>query len=542
LSDTASTGELLALALKNAGTRHVFTLNGGHIWGFLMGAVEHGIDLVDVRQEQTAAFAAEGWSKLTRECGVAAVTAGPGVTNTISAIATAWGHDSPLLVIGGRSPLATEGMGSLQEMDHLPLVRPITKFAQTVRAAEDTYRTAGEAMRLALSARTGPTYLDVPVDVFFGSADQPEDTEHLVADAGAHPDPDAVQRVAALLREARRPAVVAGSGAWWAHAEAELGELLRVADLPAVTNGLARGLVPPDSALYGTRARGVVLGEADLVLVIGVPLDFRLGFGRAPVISEEAKIVYVDCDARRRHRPGEVALDGDIKQALAAIAAAAGDTPRHPEWLEKVRATTERARRQDAEVADADGTPVHPARAVAEVRRRLDPDAIVIGDGGDFVSFAGRLIESARPGCFLDPGPFGCLGAGTGYAMAARLAHPDRQVVIFHGDGAFGFSAIEFETLVRHRLPVVSVIGNNGIWATEKHPMQAMLGTAIAADLRPGVRYDQLVSALGGHGELVTAPEEVGPAFERALKSGLPACINVLTDSSAEYPRSAALI
>jgi acetolactate synthase-1/2/3 large subunit len=237
-----------------------------------------------------------------------------------------------------------------------------------------------------------------------------------------------------------------------------------------------------------------------------------------------------------------VALDGDIRQSLAALAAVAGDTPKHPEWLEKVRVATARARQQDDALAAAEGTPVHPARAIAEVRRHLDPDAIVIGDGGDFVSFAGRLIESAQAGCFLDPGPFGCLGAGAGYAMAARLAHPDRQVVIFNGDGAFGFSAIEFETLVRRRLNVVSVIGNNGIWATEKHPMQSLLGTAIAADLRPGVRYDQVVSALGGYGELVTAPEEVGPAFERALMSGLPACINVLTDSTAEYPRSAALI
>ena len=542
MTDTASTGELLALALKDAGTRHVFTLNGGHIWGFLMGAVEHGIDLVDVRHEQTAAFAAEGWSKLTRECGVAAVTAGPGVTNAISPIATAWAHDSPLLVIGGRSPLATEGLGSLQEMDHLPLVRPITKFAQTVRAAEDTYRTAGEAMRLALSVRTGPSYLDIPADVFFGSAEVPEDTERLVPDRGAHPDPDAVERAAALLREARQPALVAGSGAWWAHAEAELAELLRVADMPAVTNGLARGMVAPDSAWYGTRARGLALGEADLVLVVGVPLDFRLGFGRSPVISDDAKIVYLDVDARRRHRPGAVVLDGDIKQALAALALAAVDTPRHPEWLEKVRIATEQARRKDAALAATGGSPIHPARAIAEVSKRLDPDAIVIGDGGDFVSFAGRLIESARPGCFLDPGPYGCLGAGAGYAMAARLAHPDRQVVVFNGDGAFGFSAIEFETLVRRRLNVVSVIGNNGIWATEKHPMQALLGTAIAADLRPGVRYDQVVAALGGYGELVTDPEAVGPAFERALAAGVPACINVLTDSTAEYPRSAALI
>jgi acetolactate synthase I/II/III large subunit len=542
VSDTAGTGELVALALKVSGTRHIFTLNGGHIWGVLMGAVEHGINLVDVRDERTAAFAAEGWSKLTRQCGVAAVTAGPGVTNTVSALAGAWGNDSPMLVIGGRSPLATEGMGSLQEIDHLPLVRTITKFAETVRTPEDTYRTVSEAVRLALSARTGPAFLDIPADVFFGGADLPEETEHLLPDRGDHPDPDAVKRVAALLREAKRPAVVVGSGVWWAHAETELCELLRVADLPAVTSGLARGTVPPDSPHYGTRARGLALGGADLVLVIGVPLDFRLGFGRSPVVSEEARIVYVDADDRGRHRPGDVELDGDIKQSLRALAAAAEGTPTHPEWLEKVSDATAAARRRDATMAAATGTPIHPARVIAEVGRRLDPDAIVIGDGGDFVSFAGRLIESPRPGCFLEPGPYGCLGTGAGYAMAARLAHPDRQVVLFSGDGAFGFSAMDVETLVRHRLPVVIVIGNNGIWATEKHLMQATLQTAIATELSPGIRYDLVVEALGGHGELVTEPEQIGPAFERALRAGVPACVNVLTDSTAEYPRSAALI
>ncbi|HEX6347845.1 MAG TPA: acetolactate synthase [Candidatus Dormibacteraeota bacterium] len=540
--DQLSTGDLVALALQRAGTRHLFTLNGGHIWGLLMGAVEHGLHLVDVRNEQTAAFAAEGWSKLTRECGVAAVTAGPGVTNSMSTLAGAWANDSPLLVIGGRSPLATEGMGSLQELDHLPLVRSVTKFAQTLKTPEDAYRTVSEALRLALSARSGPAFLDVPADVFFGSAAAPEDTEHLVPDRGAHPDPDAVREAARLIREARQPAVVAGSGVWWGHAEEPLRRLLEAAGLPAVTNGLARGIVPPVSPGFATRARSVALGEADLVLVVGVPLDFRLAFGRAPVFNEDARLIYVDVDARRRHRPGALALDGDLAQALTALAEACTGRPRHGEWLERVAAATERARRLDAGLAESDSRPIHPARLVEEVRRRLDPDAVVIGDGGDFVSFAGRLIEPARPGLFLEPGPYGCLGTGAGYAMAARLAHPDGQVVVLAGDGAFGFSAMDVETLVRHRLPVVFVIGNNGIWATEKHPMQALLQTAIATDLSPGIRYDRLVESLGGHGELVTEPEQIGPAFERALKSGVPACLNVITDPDAAYPRSAALI
>jgi acetolactate synthase-1/2/3 large subunit len=191
---------------------------------------------------------------------------------------------------------------------------------------------------------------------------------------------------------------------------------------------------------------------------------------------------------------------------------------------------------------ESEASPVHPARLIAEVARYVDDDAIVVGDGGDFVSFAGRLVERPQPGLWIDPGPFGALGSGPAYAMAAKLARPDRQVLLLSGDGAFGFSAMEFDSLVRHRVPMVCVIGNNGIWALEKHPMQAMLGTSIAADLAPGTRYDKVVEALGGHGELVERPQDIRPALDRAFKAGVPACVNVICDPQAEYPRSSVLM
>jgi acetolactate synthase-1/2/3 large subunit len=216
--------------------------------------------------------------------------------------------------------------------------------------------------------------------------------------------------------------------------------------------------------------------------------------------------------------------------------------PRREEWIEQVAQAGAAAAARDAVLAAAEGAPVHPARLVAEVGRFVDPDAIVVGDGGDFVSFAGRLLQRQRPGLWVDGGPYGCLGSGPGYALAAKLAHPDRQVLLLSGDGAFGFSAMEFDTLVRHRVPVVSVVGNNGIWALEKHPMQRMLGTSLLADLAPRTRYDQVVVALGGHGELVERPEDVAPALERAFRSGLPACVNVICDPEAEYPRSSVLM
>ena len=540
--DSGNAGELVALALKRAGVSHLFTLNGGHIWPVLMGAEEHGIRIIDTRHEQSAAFAAEGWAKVTRECGVAAVTAGPGVTNSASARAQAQGNDSPMFVIGGRAPVARWGMGSLQEMDHVEVVRSLTKKSMTLGSAEDAYMSAAECMRTALSRRTGPVFMDVPLDVFFGAADLPEATEHLTPDPGPPPDPDQIERAARLIREADRPVVVAGGGVWWARAEEGLRTLVEAGMLPLTVNGMARGMLPPSHPLYFSRARSQALREADLIVLAGVLLDFRLNFGQPPVFGEDVRLIYLDVDDHRKHRPGEVSIFGNLKASIGQLAAALGAKPDRGRWVEALRETETAGRRSDAAMAQADGSPVHPARLIAEVDSFADPDAIIVGDGGDFVSFAGRLIERQKPGLWVDPGPFGCLGSGPGYAMAAKLARPDRQVILLSGDGAFGFSAMEFDTMVRHRISVVCLIGNNGIWALEKHPMQSMLGASIAADLGAKTRYDKVVEALGGYGEMVERPEEIRPALERAFKSGLPACINVICDPNAEYPRSSVLM
>ena len=540
--DSANAGELIALALKRAGVSHLFTLNGGHIWPILTGATEHGLRVIDVRHEQSAGFAAEGWAKVTRQCGVAAVTAGPGVTNSASALAQAQSGDSPMFVIGGRAPVARWGMGSLQEMDHVEVVRSLTKRALTLQSAEEAFGLAADCMRTALSGRTGPVFMDIPLDIFFGAADMPEATEHLTPDRGAAPDPDLIQAVARLIRDAERPAVIAGGGVWWAHAEDELRSVLELAQLPLTVNGMARGMLPPGHPLFFPRARGTALGEADLILVIGAQLDFRLNFGQPPVFAEGARLVYLDVDDYRKHRAAEVAIYGDVKAALAALSEAVSGVSTRTAWLDVLREKEAAGRKRDKAMTGSDSSPVHPARLIAEVDRHIDPDAIVVGDGGDFVSFAGRLIERPRPGLWLDPGPFGCLGSGPAYAMAAKLARPDKQVVLLSGDGAFGFSAMEFDTLVRHRVPVVCLVGNNGIWALEKHPMESMLGVSVAADLLPRTRYDKVVESLGGYGELVDRPEQIGPAMERAFRSGLPACINVICDPKAEYPRSSVLM
>jgi acetolactate synthase-1/2/3 large subunit len=542
VTDSGNAGELVALAMKRAGVSHLFTLNGGHIWPILMGATEHGIRVIDTRHEQSAAFAAEGWAKVTRECGVAAVTAGPGVTNSASALAQALGNDSPMFVVGGRAPIARWGMGSLQEMDHVEVVRTLTKKALTLNSAEDAYSTAAECMRTALSRRTGPVFMDIPIDVFFGAADLPEATEHLTPDNGPPPDPSLIEQAARAILNAERPVIVAGGGVWWAHAEDELRELVEVANVPLTVNGMARGMLPPSHPLFFSRARGQALREADLIVLVGVLLDFRLNFGQPPVFGEDARLIYVDVDDHRKHRPAEVAIFGDVKAALTQLAGAVAGAPRSDAWVAALRETEATGRKRDESMTQSDSSPVHPARLIAEVDRYADPDAIIVGDGGDFISFAGRLIERKKPGLWIDPGPFGCLGSGPGYAMAAKLARPDRQVILLSGDGAFGFSAMEFDTMVRHRIPVVCLVGNNGIWALEKHPMQNMLGASIAADLGHKTRYDRVVEALGGYGELVERPEDVRPALDRAFKSGLPACVNVICDATAEYPRSSVLM
>jgi acetolactate synthase-1/2/3 large subunit len=535
-------GLLVARTLKAHGIPQIFTLSGGHLFSIYDGCRAEGIDLIDVRHESAAAFAAEGWSKVTRQPGVCALTAGPGVTNGMSALASAHKNNSPMLVLGGRAPQMRWGQGSLQEIDHVPFVSPLTRSAGTAWATGDIPSLIDQALIAALEPPTGPAFLDLPLDVVFMESEESTDRAELpdqrtapAADAGA------IERVGALLAAAEEPVIMAGSDLYWGHGENALRELSEALGIPVFVNGLARGCMPSDHPNFFSRARGAGLRGADLALVIGVPMDFRLGFGAS--FGEETKIVQIDSAPPERGAPRALAgeLYGGLATTLSALreaaAAAGGSAEKTAAWREALRADEEDKRAgEEAELND-ERSPLHPLRVYRELRQVLERDAIVIGDGGDFVSYAGRVMETYEPGCWLDPGPYGCLGAGPGYAIAAKLAHPDRQVCLLLGDGAFGFSGLEFDTMVRHNLPVVAVIGNNGIWALEKHPMEFLYGYSVAADLRPETRYDEVVTALGGHGELVREPAELLPALERAFASGRPACVNVLTDPSVVYPR-----
>jgi acetolactate synthase I/II/III large subunit len=521
------------------GVTAMFTLSGGHVFPLYDAAAKADppLRLVDVRHEQTAVFAAEATARLTRTPGLAVVTAGPGVTNSMSAVTTAWFNGAALVLLGGRAPDYLWGKGALQEMDHVPLLAPVTKRAWTEHETPRVAASVGEAFRVALTPHRGPVFCDFPLETIYGEGEA--DLPALGAPEPVPPDPGDVTRIAALLGAAKRPVLVLGSDVWLGRAESAARQATEALRLPVVTNGQARGVLPGGHELLVSRARSLALTEADLVIVAGVPLDFRLRYGSFGPEEAPAKVVHV-ADAPgmlAAHCPLAATAAGDLTAFFTALADEARPAP-DQDWLPRLRAAVRAALDADAPLLASDAEPVHPVRVYGELLRVLDDDAVVIGDGGDFVSFAGRHVEPRKPGRWLDPGPFGCLGTGLGYAAAARLAHPAAQVVLLLGDGAAGLSLMDADTLVRHNLPVVMICGNNGAWGLEKGPMRAVYGYDVAADLRPGTRYDDVVRALGGAGELVTAAGQLGPALRRAFASGVPYLINVVTDVEAGYPRS----
>lgn len=547
-------GQHIVDSARAAGVTSVFTLSGAHIFPVYDAAVggrarvesttdrkmverDGPLRLVDTRHEQTAVFAAEAVGRLTRTPGFAAVTAGPGVTNAVSGIATSWFNRTPLVVLGGRSPDSRWGQGALQELDQPPLLAPITKAAWTTHDAAHIRADADRAFHLAASVRRGPVFWDIPIDAIYSPAPR-ENRDPIEPVHAEAPDPDALASAARLLSAAERPLLILGSGVWMSDAVEAARHLVAERGLPVIANGMGRGVIPPSDPHLVTRARSTAFREADLVIVVGTPLDFRLGYGvfgepGAPVVHV---VEHADERADERATVGtiEVTVVGDLPATLEALA----DGPSaDAAWAARLRDAARAA--VDADRADlaSDSDPIHPARIYGELLPRLTADAVVIGDGGDFVSFAGRYIEPEQPGRWLDPGPYGCLGTGPGFALAAGITHPGSPLFLLMGDGAAGFALSDIDSLVRHRIPAVIVVGNNAGWALEKHPMRWLYGYDVIADL-PATRYDEIAIALGGGGETVTDPAQIGPALDRAMAAGLPYLVNVLTDPEAAYPRS----
>lgn len=555
----------MVAAAQAYGVNALYTLSGAHVFplydaaiGGAAGYEAAGKDnatalaggplrLVDVRHEATAVFAAEATAKLTRTPGFAAITAGPGVTNGVSALASAYFNGAPLVVVGGRAPQFRWGSGALQEVDHLPLVEPVTVHAETLRDPAAFGTDTSRAFAAALSPGRGPAFVDVPMDLFYtpatASAAPALDIPRSLA------SDDQLGAIVAALQGAERPVLILGSDVWMAGAEDVAARLVAATGIPVIANGMGRGVLPPDNPALVTRARSAAFKGADVVMVVGTPLDFRLGYGifgdpPARVVHLVDAATHISQATERitgRNSPDyqDVEVCADLPDALTRVATQLGEgRPEWRTWAAQLREVATAAIAGDADLLAADTDPIHPARIYGELVPRLSEDTIVIGDGGDFVSFAGRFIEPARPGYWLDPGPYGCLGTGMGYALAAGVQKPSSPAVLLLGDGAAGFSLMDVETLVRHKVPTVMIVGNNSAWGLEKHPMRLLHGYDVAADLQPGLAYHDVVRALGGAGEVVTRPGDIGAALDRAFESGVPYLVNVLTDPEAAYPRS----
>jgi len=524
-------GRLVAKALKRHGTTHLFTLCGGHIQAIYDGCLDEEIRVVDVRHEQTAGHAADGYARVTGKPGVCAVTAGPGVTDVVTAAANAQRAGIPLIIIGGAGPSQLTDMGSLQDMNHLDLMRSITKWSVRVPETRRIVEYIDAAMRVAQADLPGPVFLEMPLDLLMNFADD-EDLPGTVpmAPPRAGGDPHAIARAAELLAKAERPMAIVGTQLRWSNNREVVQQAADAWGIPFFLNGMARGALPHDHASFFSRSRRQALGRTDLVLVFGTPFDFRLDYGRA--INADAKVVQVDLEGRElgRNRKVDVAIDGDTGLVLEQLLAAC-KTKKDAAWLAEIRAAETKSRAKMSAEIESNQTPVNPLRLCAEIDKRLGKNDIVIGDGGDFVATAAYVLKMQAPQIWMDPGPLGTLGVGPGYAMAAACARPDAVTWLIYGDGSFGLNGLEFEALARQKLPVLAVIGNDAGWTQIRRGQVELYGEQrAAAPALDYTRYEKVVEAVGGVGFWCERPEEVGPALDKALKairSGKPACVNV---------------
>ena len=533
-------GHLVARTLRQASVGHIFTLCGGHILPIYDGCITEGVEVIDVRHEQAAAHAGDAYARLTRNVGVAAVTAGPGVTDAVTGVANAYSARSPLLLIGGAAPMGLRGLGSLQEVEQVDLLRPITKGAWTVSETRQIPEVLTTAIRTALTGRPGPVFVEIPVDLLMTTIEgrfAPIPTRY-VHRAAAAPDAESIETLAALLAVSERPVIMAGSGVYWDDAATDLAAFAQAAGAPVFMNGAGRGCLPSGHPLAFAQARGFALGQADFILVLGTPLDFRLGYGRPPSFAENVRVAMVDCDPVElgRNRPLELGLASHIGLTLRAVTEALpkNAAARFEPWLQAIR--KKEAESQERLMAErlSDSVPISHYRLAHELAAVVDERTTVVGDGGDVVGCASKIVPLQRPGQWLDPGPFGCLGVGPSFAIAAKLLRPTDRVLLIAGDGAFGLNGMEMETAVRFKLPMTVVIGNDGGWGQIRNPQLSFFGVErqVATSL-PYTRFDQMVEALGGKGVQVTEPQNLRPALENALASEDVTCINVVLDPGA---------
>jgi acetolactate synthase-1/2/3 large subunit len=543
-TETISGGHLVAKALRAEGIDVIFTLCGGHIIDIYDGCIDEGIKVVDVRHEQVAAHAADGYARVTGRPGCAVVTAGPGTTDAVTGVANAFRAESPMLLIGGQGALNQHRMGSLQDLPHVDIMRPITKFSSSVVTTERVADMCSMAFREALAGAPGPAFLEIGRDILdahvpLENAVLPQPGRYR-ASTKSIGDPASVDRLADILTKAKQPCVLLGTQLWTARGADAAIEFARSLNIPVFMNGAARGTLPPGDPHHLHLTRRYAFNNADVILIVGTPFDFRMGYGKR--LREEATVVQIDMDYRTvgKNRDVDLGLVGDPGAILAEVTKAAdgkGAGDREP-WVQTLREEENRLKEERLPRLMRDTAPIHPLRLAHEINEFLTENSLYIGDGGDVVTFSGGVVQPKGPGLWMDPGPLGTLGVGVPFAMAAKIARPDREVVCLFGDGAFSLTGWDFETMVRFDLPFIGVVGNNSYMNQIRYGQIQKYGAerGDVGNKLGDVKYDLFAKMLGGYGEEVREPQDIRPALERARESGKPSLINVWIDPDAFAP------
>jgi acetolactate synthase-1/2/3 large subunit len=542
-----SGGHLVAKALRHEGVDTIFTLCGGHIIDIYDGCLDEGIKIVDVRHEQVAAHAADGYARVTGTPGCAVVTAGPGTTDAITGIANAFRAESPMLMIGGQGALSQHKMGSLQDLPHVDILRPITKFSATVSTTERIADMISMAFRECYHGAPGPSYLEIPRDILDAKVDLSKaripTPGHYRASIRSIGDPADIEKLADILVHAKKPCVLLGTQVWTCRGTEAAIAFAKTLNIPAFMNGAGRGTLPPGDPHHFQQTRRYAFDKADVIVIVGTPFDFRMGYGRR--LREEATVVQIDMDYRTvgKNRDISLGIVGDVGAVLGAVTQAVsgrannGANERKP-WMEELRAEEDRMQGDRMARLKSDAQPIHPLRLCYEINEFLREDSVYIGDGGDIVTFSGGVVQPKSPGHWMDPGPLGTLGVGVPFAMACKLAQPQKEVVCLFGDGAFTLTGWDFETMVRFNLPFVGIVGNNSAWNQIRFGQLAKYGRerGDVGNKLGDVAFDQFATMLGGYGEEVRDPKDIQPALQRARASGKPSLINVWIDPEAYAP------
>ncbi len=530
---TLTGSEILARALVAQGADTLFFLMGGPMLETESALIRLGVRAIDTHHEQAASYMAHAWGRLKQRPGVCMGCSGPGATNLVTGVANAWADAAPLVAIGGSSPNINQDMDAFQEIDQVGVFRPITKWAQRVLDARRIPELVATAFRQATTGKPGPVYLDLPGDVL----GQPVEESRLAWPARNKPaprslgDPGTVTEAIALLARSSRPLIIGGSGVWWSDAAAAFRQFVEATGIPFYTTPISRGTVPEDHDLAFLNARVKAFAEADVVLAVGTRFNYVIQFGREPRFAADLKVIHVDINPSElgHNRPADVPIAGDARAVLEQLIAEARgkiDPRRYAAWTGRLRVLDAEKQAESDKATATDQVPIHPLRLCKEVREFLRRDAILVVDGQEILNYGRQSIPTYVPGHRLNSGPFGCMGVGLPFGIGAKVAKPDTQVVVLHGDGSYGINAMEIDTAVRHRVPVLAVISNNGGWTGDPE------GNKPGRNLGH-LRYDRMAEAFGAHAEYVDKPHEIRPALERAAASGKPAVVNVITDPKA---------